>query len=104
MVVENMRTAHLCNNLMEGDMLTLQIQNPEVESFISSRYGADMQSLFQDFSTFVKVALSDGYPAITADEARARVAKALQEIDEGAATMLSQEAYDAEMQAFMKRL
>jgi hypothetical protein len=31
-------------------------------------------------------------------------AKALQEIDEGAATMLSQEAYDAEMQAFMKRL
>jgi len=85
-------------------MLTLQIDNSEIESFIDKRYGVDMQSLLQDFTAFVKVSLSDGYPSISADEAKKRVAKALEELDEGRAMMLSQEAYDKEMQTFMKSL
>ena len=85
-------------------MLTLQVDNPEIENFIDKHYGVDMQSLLQDFTAFVKVSLSDGYPSISATEAKQRVAKALEEIEQGKATMLSQEAYDNEMQIFMKSL
>jgi hypothetical protein len=85
-------------------MLTLQIDNSEIENFIDKRYGVDTQSLLQDFTAFVKVSLSDGYPSITADEAKNRVSKALEELEEGTATMLSQESYDKEMQIFMKSL
>jgi len=85
-------------------MLTLQIDNPEIEHFIKKRYDIDTQSLLQDFVAFVKVSMSDNYPAISADEAKKRVAKALQEVEDGTATMLSQEAYDQEMKAFMQSL
>ncbi len=85
-------------------MLTLQIQNHEIENFIDMRYGADTQSLWQDFAAFVKVSLTDNYPSIDANEAKRRVDKALKEIEEGTATMISQEAYDKEMQIFMKSL
>ena len=85
-------------------MLTLQIDNPEIEHFIKKRYDIDTQSLLQDFAAFVKVSMSDGYPAISADEAKRRVAKALREIEDGTAVMLSQEAYDQEMQQFMQSL
>jgi len=88
----------------ETHMLTLQIQNKEIENFIDKRYGTDTQSLWQDFSAFVKVSLADNYPSIDADEAKRRVEKALKEIEDGTATMLSQEAYDKEMQTFMKSL
>ncbi len=40
-------------------MKTLQIENQEIEEFISKCYGSDMQSLWQDFATFVKVSLTD---------------------------------------------
>ncbi len=85
-------------------MLTLKIDNPEIEHFIKKRYDIDTQSLLQDFAAFVKVSMSDGYPAISTDEAKRRVAKALQEIEEGTAVMLSQEAYDKEMKQFMQSL
>ena len=88
----------------EKDMLALQIENKEIENFIDKRYGTDTQSLWQDFSAFVKVSLTDDYPSIDADEAKRRVEKALKEIEDGTATMLSQEAYDEEMQTFMKSL
>ena len=85
-------------------MKTLQIENTEIEIFIANRYGNDMQSLWQDFSSFVKVSLSDGYDTVTKQEAKERVAQAIEEIESGDADMLSQEEYDKEMHAFMKAL
>lgn len=85
-------------------MKTLQIENKEIESFIDNRYGNDIQSLWQDFSSFVKVSLSDDYASITKEEAKLRVAKAIEEVELGNADMLSQEEYDKEMNAFMKTL
>ena len=85
-------------------MKTLQIENVEIETFIANRYGNDMQSLWQDFSSFVKVSLSDGYDTVTKQEAKERVAQAIEEIESGDADMLSQEEYDKEMHAFMKAL
>lgn len=85
-------------------MKTIQIDSQEIENFISQRYGNDTQSLWQDFATFVKVSLTDGYPDISNQEAKQRVAKAIAEVEQGTATMLSQEEYDKEMNAFMKSL
>jgi len=85
-------------------MKTLQIENREIENFISHRYGDDMQSLWQDFATFVKVSLTDSYPTISKDEAKQRVSKAIAEIEDNSAKMLSQEEYDKEMNLFMKSL
>ena len=85
-------------------MKTLQIENKEIESFIDNRYGNDIQSLWQDFSSFVKVSLSDDYASISKEEAKLRVAKAIEEVELGNADMLSQEEYDKEMNAFMKTL
>jgi len=85
-------------------MMTLEVQNKEIERFIDNRYGNDMQSLWQDFSSFVKVSLSDDYASISKEEAKIRVAKAIEEVELGNADMLSQEEYDIEMNAFMKTL
>lgn len=85
-------------------MKTLQIENQEMEEFISRRYGSDMQSLWKDFATFVKVSLTDAYPSISKEEAKRRVAKAIEEVEKGKAEMLSQKEYDVEMNEFMKNL
>ncbi len=85
-------------------MKTLQIENQEIEKFISQHYGNDTQSLWQDFATFVKVSLTDGYASISKEEAKKRVAKAIDEVENGTATMLSQEEYDKDMNVFMKSL
>jgi hypothetical protein len=85
-------------------MKTLQIENQEMEEFISNRYGSDMQSLWKDFATFVKVSLTDAYPGISKEEAKRRVAKAIEEVEQGKAEMLSQKEYDVEMNEFMKNL
>ncbi len=85
-------------------MMTLEVQNKEIERFIDNRYGNDIQSLWQDFSSFVKVSLSDDYASISKEEAKLRVAKAIEEVELGNADMLSQEEYDKEMNAFMKTL
>lgn len=85
-------------------MQTIQINNPEVENFIASRYGSDTQSLVNDFIKFVKLSLDDGYPAITKEEAKKRVAKSLQDIKSGEAVLLSQKEYDKEIDEFMKTL
>lgn len=85
-------------------MKTLQIENIEIETFIANRYGNDIQSLWQDFSSFVKVSLSDGYASVSKKEAKKRVAKAIEEVESGDADMLNQKEYDKEMNAFMKAL
>lgn len=85
-------------------MQTIQINNPEIENFISSTYGNDTQSLMGDFVKFVKLSLSDGYPAISQDEAKKRVSQAVEEIKSGNAILLNQEEYDKDMNEFMKSL
>jgi len=85
-------------------MQTIQINNPEIENFISSQYGNDTQGLLNDFVKFVKLSLDDGYPAISKDEARRRVAQAVEEVKNGKAVLLSQEEYDEDMNEFLKSL
>jgi hypothetical protein len=85
-------------------MKTLQIENQEMEEFISNRYGSDTQSLWQDFATFVKVSLTDAYPSISKEEAKKRVARAIEEVEQGKAEMLTQNEYEADINEFMKNL
>jgi len=85
-------------------MQTIQINNPEIESFIASQYGDDTKSLLSDFVKFVKLSLDDAYPAITKDEATRRVAQAVKEVENGKAVLLSQKEYDKDMDEFLKSL
>jgi hypothetical protein len=85
-------------------MQTIRIDNPEAEKFIASRYGNDTNSLVDDFIKFVKLSLDDGYPSISKEEARSRVAKSLQDVRNGNAILLTQEEYDKEIDEFMKTL
>jgi len=85
-------------------MQTIQINNPEIENFISSQYGSDTQGLLNDFVKFVKLSLDDGYPTISKDDARRRVAQAVTEVKNGEAILLSQKQYDDEMNEFIKSL
>lgn len=85
-------------------MQTIQINNPEIENFISSTYGNDTQSLMGDFVKFVKLSLDDGYPTISKDEAKKRVLQAVEEIKSGNSMVLSQEEYDKDMHEFLKSL
>ncbi len=85
-------------------MQTIQINNPEIENFISSQYGDDTQSLLNDFMKFVKLSLDDNYPAISKNEAKRRVSQAVVEVKNGQAILLSQEEYDKDMNEFLKSL
>ena len=85
-------------------MQTIQINNPEIESFISAEYGNDTQSLLSDFVKFVKLSLDDGYPVISKDEAKRRVAQAVTDVKSGNAVLLNQEEYDKDMNEFLKSL
>ena len=85
-------------------MQTIQINNPEIESFISSQYGDDTKSLLTDFMKFVKLSLDDGYATITKEEATKRVSQAVDEVKNGSAKLLTQDEYDEDMNEFMKSL
>jgi len=85
-------------------MQTIQINNPEIESFISAQYGDDTKSLLTDFVKFVKLSLDDGYTTITKEEATKRVSQAIDEIKNGSAKLLTQDEYDEDMNEFMKSL
>ncbi|MDY0117182.1 MAG: hypothetical protein RBR59_06375 [Sulfurimonadaceae bacterium] len=85
-------------------MQTIQINNPEIEKFISSQYGNDTQSLLNDFVKFVQSSLDDGYPAITKEEAKKRISEAILAIENDTATLINQEQYDNDMNEFMKNL
>ena len=85
-------------------MQTIQINNPEIEKFISSRYGNDTQTLLKDFVEFMKRSLDNGYPTLTHEEAKKRVAEAIKEVKNGTVNLLSQNEYDEDMNEFMKSL
>ena len=85
-------------------MQTIQINNPENESFLTSNYGDDTQSLLKDFVKFVKLSIDDGYPAISKEEARARITKAVEEVKSGEAVLLTQDEYDRDINEFLRTL
>jgi len=85
-------------------MQTIQINNPEIENFLSSQYGSDTQSLLNDFVKFVKLSLDDGYPSISKKEVKKRVAQAVETVKNNEAVLLNQEDYDKDMNAFLKTL
>ena len=85
-------------------MQTIQINNPEIENFLTSNYGNDTQSLLNDFVKFVKLSIDDGYPAISKDEAKRRITKSVEEVKNGEAVLLTQDEYDEEMNQFLKSL
>ncbi len=85
-------------------MQTIQINNPEIENFLTSNYGNDTQSLLNDFVNFVRLSIDDGYPTISKDEAKKRITKAVEEVKSGDAVLLTQDEYDEDMNEFLKRL
>lgn len=44
-------------NQKEAKMQSIEINNPELESFIKLQYGEDRESLLNDFTTFIKTEL-----------------------------------------------
>ncbi len=72
-------------------MQTIQINNHEIETLIASK-------------KFMKRSFDDGYPAISKEEARKRVALAVEEVKFGKATLLTQEEYDKDMDEFLNSL
>ena len=85
-------------------MQTIQINNPEIENFLTSNYGNDTQSLLNDFVKFVKLSIDDGYRAISKEEVRERITKAVDEVKSAEAVLLTQDEYDEDMNQFLKRL
>ena len=85
-------------------MQTIHIDNPKIESFITSRYGDDTQSLLGDFVKFVKLSLDDGYPTISKEDAKKRVAQAVEEVKNSKAILMTQKEYDNDMNEFLKGL
>ncbi|MDF1877042.1 hypothetical protein JHD47_04370 [Sulfurimonas sp. SAG-AH-194-L11] len=85
-------------------MQTIQINNPEIENFISSEYGNDTQSLLRDFVKFVKLSLNDACPTLSKSEASSRVNIAIAQVKNDTADLLSQDIYDEDMKEFMKSL
>lgn len=78
-------------------MQTIDIDNPEIESFITSKYGDDTQSLLDDFMKFMKLSLDDGYPVITKEDEKKEVAQAVEEVNSATEKLLGQSEYDDEM-------
>jgi hypothetical protein len=85
-------------------MQTIQINNPEIEKFLSLTYGNDTEGLLNDFVKFVKLSLDDGFPAISKEEAKKRVEKAVDEVKNSKAKLLTQEEYEIDMNEFLKTL
>ncbi len=85
-------------------MQTIQINNPEIENFLTSNYGDDTQSLLKDFVKFVKLSIDDSYSAISKDEARTRITKAVEEVKNGEAILLTQDEYDRDINEFLRTL
>ncbi len=85
-------------------MQTIEINNPEIENFLSSQYGNDTQSLLNDFVKFIKLSKDDGYPLISKEEVKRRVTQAVYEVENGEAVLLNQKDYDKEINEFLKSL
>jgi len=85
-------------------MQTIEINNPDIERFITTQYGGDTDDLLSDFVKFVKSSMDDGYPSISKEEAKKRIASALNEVKNGNALFVTKEEYDDEMTRFLETL
>ena len=82
-------------------MQTIKI---ELEDHIYKRVIDSGVNLQEKFKEMIYDFLDDGYPAITTEEARKRVAKAVKDVRGGSAILLTQEEYDKDMDKFLKSL
>ena len=82
-------------------MQTIKI---ELEDHIYKRVIDSGVNLQEKFKEMIYDFLDDGYPAITTEEARKRVVKAVKDIRDGNAILLTQEEYDKDMDKFLKLL
>ena len=82
-------------------MQTIKI---ELEDHIYKRVIDSGVNLQEKFKEMIYDFLDDGYPAITTEEARKRVAKAVKDVRDGSAILFTQEEYDKDMNEFLKSL
>ena len=82
-------------------MQTIKI---ELEDHIYKKVVDSGVNLQERFKEMIYDFLDDGYPAITTEEAKRRVAKAVKDVRNGSATLLTQEEYDKDMDSFLKSL
>ena len=82
-------------------MQTIKI---ELEDHIYKRVIDSGVNLQEKFKEMIYDFLDDSYPAITAKEAKKRVTKAVKDIRNGSAILLTQEEYDKDMEKFLKSL
>ncbi len=82
-------------------MQTIKI---EIEDHIYKKVVDSGVNLQERFKEMIYDFLDDGYPAITTEEAKRRVAKAVKDVRNGSATLLTQEEYDKDMDSFLKSL
>ncbi len=82
-------------------MQTIKI---ELEDHIYKRAIDSGVNLQEKFKEMIYDVLDDGYPAITTEEAKRRVAKAVKDVRDGSAILLTQEEYDKDMDKFLKSL
>ena len=82
-------------------MQTIKI---EIEDHIYKKVVDSGVNLQERFKEMIYDFLDDGYPAITTEEAKRRVANAVKDVRDGSATLLTQEEYDKDMDSFLKSL
>ncbi len=82
-------------------MQTIKI---ELEDHIYKKVIDSGVNIQEKFKEMIYDFLDDGYPAITVEEAKKRVAKAVKDVRDGSAILLTQEEYDKDMDKFLKSL
>ena len=82
-------------------MQTIKIK---IDDYIYKKAVESGVNLQEKFKEMVYDFLDDGYPAITFEEAKERVAKAVKDINDDSAVLLTQEEYDKDMDNFLKSL
>ena len=82
-------------------MQTIKI---ELEDHIYKRVVDSGVNLQEKFKEMIYDFLDDGYPAVSTEEAKKRVAKAVKDVRDGNAILLTQEEYDKDMDKFLKSL
>ena len=82
----------------------MQIIKIELEDHIYKRVVDSGVNLQEKFKEMIYDFLDDGYPAVSTEEAKKRVAKAVKDVRDGNAILLTQEEYDKDMDKFLKSL
>lgn len=81
--------------------IKLEIENSIYEDIMDG--GIDIQKKFNEFLKQFAI-IDDGYPAIGTDEAKRRVAEAVEEYRSGKGIYLNEDKYNSSMNRFMAKL